>query len=324
MWDFSVTKSLVIMGRTAPFIIFRVIVYFVIAVFFVAVTGTGAGLGYAVAGFGDAGQRATGALWGGGIGFALTAGVIFFMREYLLYVVKAGHIAVMVEALDGRSLPRGQSQIAYARTIVADHFGQTSVLFGIDQLVKGVLRVVTGLLEGILTLVPIPGLNNIAGLIRGYLKIAVGLLDEVILAHAFRHRSDNPWASAREALVLYGQNAKPMMINAAWVTLFVYGLSFIAFLLMLAPAAAVVYLIPGAWSAGGFIFAILFAWAIKAALIEPFAIACLLQAFFKVTDGQQPNPAWEAKLDGASEKFRKMGQQATAWMGGHTGTGAKV
>ena len=51
--------------------------------------------------------------------------------------------------------------------------------------------------------------------------------------------------------MLYAQNAKPMMKNAAWLTLFVYGLSFVVFLVMLAPAAAVVYLIPGTWSAGG-------------------------------------------------------------------------
>jgi hypothetical protein len=119
--------------------------------------------------------------------------------------------------------------------------------------------------------------------------------------------------------VLYGQNAKPMMINAAWVTAFVYLLSFLFFLVMLVPAGLVVYLLPGAWSAGGFVFAILFAWAVKAAIIEPFAIACLLQAFFKVTDGQEPNPEWEAKLDNASKKFRKLGQKAMDWVGVKTG-----
>ncbi|WP_174803426.1 hypothetical protein [Martelella limonii] len=320
MWDFSFARSMALMGRTAPFVLMRVVVYFAIAALFVAVTGTGAGIGYSVASFGDAEQRATGALWGGGIGLALTAGVIYMLREYLLYMVKAGHIAVMVELLDGRDIPAGQGQIAYARRIVANHFGQSSVLFGLDQLVKGVISVVTGLVEGIVSLIPIPGLNGLAGLLRAYLKIAVGLLDEVILAHNFRHRSDNPWASAQEALVLYGQNAKPMMINASWVALFVYGLSFIVFLLMLAPAAAVVYLIPGAWSAGGFVFALLFAWAVKAALIEPFAIACLLQAFFKVTDGQKPDPAWQHQLDQASGKFRRLGERATTWVGAGFGS----
>jgi hypothetical protein len=317
MWDFSFSKSLALMGKTAPFLLFRMAVYFVVAVAITLITGTGAGIGYGIGFAGDSDFQTTAAFWGGGIGFAITVGVIFFLREYTLYMVKAGHIAVMIEVLEGRELP--QNQVAYAQTIVKTHFGKANILFGIDQLVKGAINAITGILQGIMTLLPIPGLDRIMGIVRGYLRVAVGLLDEVVLAHILRTKAENPWHGAREALVLYGQNAKPMMINAAWVTAFVYLLSFLFFLVMLVPAGLVVYLLPGAWSAGGFVFAILFAWAVKAAIIEPFAIACLLQAFFKVTDGQEPNPEWEAKLDNASKKFRKLGQKAMDWVGVKTG-----
>ena len=316
MTDFSFGVSMRLMRKTAPFIVFRMVVYFGIAVAYVLVTGTGAGIGWGVGAFGDEDFRASTTLWGGGLGFALTAGVIYFLREYILYMVKAGHIAVMVELLDGRELPDGKGQIAYAQAMVKERFGQSSVLFGIDQLVKGVVRAITGLIQGIASFLPIPGLDKIMGVVRAYLRVAVGLIDEVILAHAMRTRSDNPWGPARDAVVLYGQNAKPMLINAAWITLVTYALAFVVFLIMLAPAGAVVYLIPGAWSAGGFVFAILFAWAVKVALIEPFAIACLLQAFFKVTDGQEPNPEWAAKLDGASTKFGKLAEKARGWTRG--------
>jgi hypothetical protein len=292
MWDFSMATALGLMRKTAPFLLFRIAVYFGIAVAYVLVTGTGAGIGYGIGGFGGEDFRASATTWGGMIGLGATAGAIYLMREYLLYVVKAGHIAVMVEALDGRELPKGQGQIAYAKTIVTERFGEASVLFGIDQLIKGVINAITGLVQGLLSILPIPGLDKVMSLVRAYLKLAVGLIDEVILAHGIRTRSDNPYASAKEALVLYGENAKPMMKNAAWLTLFTWGLSIIVFLLMLAPAAAIVYLMPGAWAAGGVVFALLFAWAVKVAVIEPFAIACLLQAFFKVTDGQVPNPEW--------------------------------
>ncbi|TDQ60406.1 hypothetical protein ATL17_3293 [Maritalea mobilis] len=313
MWDFSFSKSMGLMRQTAPFLLFRMAVYFIVAVSIVLITGTGAGIGYGVGFMGDADFQGTTTFWGGGIGLALTLGIIFFLREYTLYMVKAGHIAVMIEALDGRELP--QNQVAYAQTIVKNHFGKASILFGIDQLVKGVINAITGLLQGLMSLLPVPGLDRIMGVVRAYLKVAVGLLDEVVLAHILRTNAENPWHGAREALVLYGQNAKPMMINAAWVTLFVYLLSFLVFLVMLAPAGLVVYLMPGAWSAGGIVFAILFAWAVKAALIEPFAIACLLQAFFKVTDGQVPNPEWEERLEGASKKFKELGNKAAGWAG---------
>lgn len=319
MWDFSISDAFGLMRRTAPFVIFRVIVYFGISAAFILATGTGAGIGWGVGAFGDDAFRNNTVFYGGLAGFSITAGVLFFLRDYILYIVKAGHIAVMVELMQGGTIPAGRAQIIYARDVVTQRFGQASALFALDQLIKGVVGAVTGLMQGILMFLPIPGLDRIMGLVRAYLKLAVGLVDEVILAHAIRTRSNNPWTSAQEALVLYAQNARPMLINAAWLTLIVYGLSFVVFLLMLAPAAAVVYLLPGAWSAGGFVFAILFAWAVKAALIEPLAIACLLQVFFKVTEGQTPNPEWQAKLTAASDKFKKLGERGLAWVGARTG-----
>lgn len=315
MWDFSIGQAFGLMARTAPFIVFRAIVYFGIAVALIVITGTGAGVGYGIGAFGDDEFRVQSTAWGAMGGFGLTAGIIFFFRDYLLYLVKAGHIAVMVELMQGRQIPGGQGQIAYAKSVVTERFGTANALFGLDQLIKGVVGAITGLVQGLLMILPIPGLDRIMGIVRSYLKLAVGLVDEVILAHLIATRSQNPWKGAQEALVLYGQNARPMMVNAAWLTAIVWVLSFVVFLVMLAPAAAVMWLIPGQFTAGTFVFAVAFAWAIKAALIEPFAIACMIQVFFKVTAGQTPNPEWEARLAGASEKFKEMGNRAMNWAG---------
>ena len=316
MADFSISTSMKLMRKTAPFVIFRVIVYFAIALAYILATGVGAGVGWGIGAFGDDEFQAGAAMWGGGLGFSITGVVLYFLREYTLYMVKAGHIAVMVEFLDGRDFPGGKGQIEYAQNIVKERFGQSNVLFGIDQLLKGVIKAITGLVEGIASILPIPGLDGLMRFFRAFMKVAVGLLDEVILAYSMRIRADNPWEASRDGLVLYGQNAKSMMGNAALIAAISYVLSFIVFLFMLAPAGAIVYMMPGAWSAGGFVFAILFAWAVKASLIEPFAIACLLQAFFKVTEGQSPNPEWVAKLDGASTKFGKFTEKARNWVSG--------
>ncbi len=322
MWDFSIGKALGLMARTAPFLVFRIAVYFGVTMALILATGTGAGVGWGVGALGDEGFQANTTFWGGAIGFGAVAGVVFFLRDYLLYIVKAGHIAVMVELLQGGQVPDGRGQIDYATQVVKERFGEASALFALDQLVKGVIGAITGLVQGILSLLPIPGLQNLMGAVRAYLKLAVGLVDEVILAHAIATKSQNPWTSAQTALVYYAQNARPMLINAAWLTLIVWVLSFLVFLLMLAPAAAIVWLIPGSWSAGGLVFAIVFAWAVKVALIEPFALACLLQVYFALTAEQVPDPAWEARLKGASDKFRKLGERASEWMGARTGFGA--
>lgn len=313
--EFSFSRSLDIMRRTAPFIVLRVVVYFGIALAYVLATGTGAGIGWGVGAMGDADFQANSTFWGGAVGFGGTAAVLYFLREYILYMVKAGHIAVMVEMIDGRDLPVGKGQIAHAQGIVKDRFAQANMLFALDQIVKGVIQAITGLVQGLASILPIPGLDGMMKLVRAFLRVAVGLIDEVILAHLIRRDPGNPWEGARDALVLYGQNARPMLVNAAWITLVSYALALVVFVVMLAPAAAVVYLIPGGWSAGGVVFALLFAWAVKAALIEPFALACLLQAFFRVSDGQEPDPEWTARLDGVSGKFRDLGARAGEWAG---------
>ena len=299
MWDFSVGQALALMGKTLPFIIFRIVVYAGIALAYVLATGVGAGVGWGVGIFGDGDFQAASTVWGGVAGFGIVAGILYFAREYILYIVKAGHIAVLVKLIDGEAVPDGQGQITYASEVVKARFAQSSVLFAVDQLVKGVLGAIVGIVQGVASLLPIPGLQNLVGLVRAF----------------------NPWVSAREALVLYAQNYPTMLRNAAWLTVITYLLAFVVFLVMLAPAGLIVWLLPVGWSAGGFIFALVFAWAVKAALIEPFAIACMMQVFFRVTAGQTPDPEWENRISGVSRKFNELKQRAIQWMGGASASG---
>lgn len=315
MWDFNIKRSLALMGQTIPFILLRCAVYFGITLAYVLMTGIGSSIGWGIGGLGDEEARLTAAFWGGAIGFGLTAGIMYFLREYILYMIKAGHIAVMVQLLENQSIPNGKSQIGYASTIVKSRYAQANVLFIIDQLVKGVITSITGLLQGLGSLLPIPGLKSVMGLVRAFLRVSVGLIDEVIIAYAIKTESQNPWNSAQTALVLYAQNAKGMLKNAVWLTLIIYGLSLLVFLLFLAPATAFVYYMPGAWSAGSVVFALLCAWSIKAAILEPFAIACLLQSYFKAIEGQKPDPTWESRLSSVSKKFGKLKDRATSWVG---------
>ncbi|MFU8825323.1 MAG: hypothetical protein ACNA7N_13875 [Yoonia sp.] len=311
MWDFSFRRGLGLMMQTLPFILLRMVVYFGAALAYVLVTGTGAGIGWGIGALGDDGFRASATFFGGLAGFGVVAIVMYWLREYILYMVKAGHIAVMVELIDNRPMPAGRSQIGHAQAMVRDRFSEASVLFAIDQLIKGVLRAITGLIRGVFTLLPIPGVRQLVTILRAFLRVAVGFIDEVILAHGMRTRATDPWASARSALVLYAQNYKPMLKNAAWITLFVYGLMAILFFIMLAPAALITNLYPGSMSAMGIVIAFILAWSVKQAVLEPLAVACLLQAYFHTIEGQVPNPEWDAKLHSMSGEFKKLADRAT-------------
>lgn len=310
MWDFSFRRSIGLMFQTLPFVLLRMAVYFGVALAYVAITGTGAGIGWGIGALGDEEFRASATLFGGVTGFVVVLAVMYWLREYILYMVKAGHVAVMVELIDDRPMPEGRSQIGHAQAMVRERFAEASVLFAIDQLVKGVLRAIISLFRGIFSFLPVPGIRQLTTLLEAFLRMAVGFIDEVILAYGLRTRAAAPWQSARSALVLYAQNYKAMLKNAAWITVFVYGLLVILFLLMLAPAALISNLFPGGMSAMGILIAVILAWSVKQALLEPLAVACLLQAYFRTIEGQTPNPEWEARLEGMSDKFRKLKDKA--------------
>ena len=317
MWDFEIGRSVSIMIRTWPFIVFRMIVYFGITLAYIVATGSGASVGYGVGHIStDPDGPLSFALWGGIVGIGVVSIALYWIREYILYVVKAGHIAVMVHLIDGRDIPNGQDQIAYAKDVVKQRFVEANLLFVLDQLVKGAIRAITGLIGGIAAFLPIPGLGGLVAFINTVIRLSLTYVDEIILGYNIRINSSSPFETARQGVVLYAQNGKTMVKNAVWLAVIMWGVSFVIFLLMLAPAAAIMWFIPGQLGGWAFVLAILLAWAFKAAFIEPFAIACLMQVYFKTIEGQVPNPDWDRRLAEASSKFRELKDKALASFGG--------
>jgi hypothetical protein len=310
MTDFSFGQVLSLLARTAPFLVFRFLIYFGITLAYVLVTGAGAGIGYFIGTIGD--DPGAYSVWGGLLGFGAVSAVMYLVREYLLYLVKAGHIAVLVELMEGKPIPGGRSQIAYAQQVVRERFAQSSVLFAMDQLIKGVLKAFNRTFFSIAALLPIPGLAGVAKFINTVINLSLTYLDEVILAYNLRTRTDNPWRESQTALVLYAQNYKAFLKNAFFLAFVIWGLTFAVFLLILAPVAALVSIVPGSAGPLTLIVALVFAWGVKQAVVEPIAMTALMQVFFKVTEGQQPNPEWDARLDQVSAKFRTLKEKALA------------
>ncbi|MEM8539663.1 MAG: hypothetical protein AAGF25_01805 [Pseudomonadota bacterium] len=314
MWDFSISKTMGIMAKTMPFILLRMAVYFGITIAYIAATGAGAGIGFGVGQISEDPGSFT--VWGGMIGFGIVSGIIYWLREYILYMVKAGHIAVMVKLIDQEPMPEGQSQVSYAQAEVKERFGQANVLFALDQIIKGIIKVITRLFGGVAFLLPIPGVSTNVGIFNSIVRMSLTYVDEIILGYSMRRGAVNPWVSSREGLVLYAQNGKRMIKNAVWLSVFVWIFSILIYIIMLAPAGALAFLMPGSVSGWGFVLAFVFAWAFKAAIMEPFAIAALMSVYFDAIEGQQPNPEWDAKLANASDKFRELAGKASDAVGG--------
>lgn len=309
--DFKFGQTLKLLGRTMPFLVFRFLVYIGIVVAWIAVIAVGAGVGalFGVVG----GSAGSGAGIGGFLGFIVTVGLIFFLRRYLLYMVKGAHIAVLVEAIDGRELPSGKGQVSFGQQTVKDRFAEVSVMFGVDAVIKGILRAFNRLVGSVANLLPIPGVQQAAGVFNAVVNRSLTYVDEVILGHNMRVRSQNPWQTSQQGLVLYAQNYKQFLKNAVRLTLLVWLLTFLIFLVVLAPVAGIIAITPMEGGIITLLVAVLLAWGLKNAIIEPFAVTAMLQVWVGVTEGQVPNPEWEAKLDKASKKFGEMSDKARDW-----------
>ena len=312
MLDFRTGQIFGLLVRTLPFVLLRLVVYIGITVAYVLAVGVGSGIGLLFGKIG--GNGGGGAGIGGLIGFAIISGILYWAREYLLYLVKAGHIAVLVELMDGRQIPAGKGQIDYATNIVKQHFATSSMLFGLNQLIRGILRVFNRITVSIASWLPIPGLDVVVKLVDAVINTSLSHLDQVILAQILRKQTDNPWAVARDSTVLYAQNYKGVLKNAAFLTLIIWALTLLIFLVVFGPIAALIGLFhvhAGWWT---FALALVAALSLKAALIDPFAMTALLQVYDRITAGQTPNPEWSAKLEGISAKFRELTQKADTVM----------
>jgi hypothetical protein len=199
---------------------------------------------------------------------------------------------------------------------VRQRFLESSALFAVDQLVKGVIRVITGTIHTLAFLLPIPGLDGLVRFANAVLRTSMTYVDELILAYIIRTRTTTPWETAKDGLVLYAQNYWSFAKNAIFLTIFMYVIALAIFIVVLAPALAVATLLPGSIATyWGVMIAFLIAWAFKTAFIEPFAIAALMQVYFKTIEGQVPDAAWEDRLTHVSDRFRRLKERAASAMG---------
>ncbi len=120
------------------------------------------------------------------------SGALFLAREYILYLVKAAHIAVLVEIFDGRDVPGGRGQIAYGAEFVKTHFLQSSVLFAVDRLIKGVLNAFFRTVNFFTAFLPVPALQQLLRVAETVVRMSLTYVDEIILAHLIRTRTTNP------------------------------------------------------------------------------------------------------------------------------------
>jgi len=231
--------------------------------------------------------------------------------RYALHLLACGHVAVLTELITHGQVGNGtESMLSYGKRIVLQRFGEVNILFGFNMLVQGILNAFHRTLDWIDQMIPIPGLESLSNLVTIILRAATRYLDKVILSYNLARNDGDPWTGAREGLVYYAQNAKPILMTSVWIVIWERVLTFVLWLLLLAPAGLITVMLPASVrQSGGFVtvlIAVLLVGTLRAAFIKPLFLIMMMVRFHALAENQPINQDWDARLASVSDKFRTL------------------
>ncbi len=241
-------------------------------------------------------------------GFGIYGYVWHTAARYFLYMLKAGHIAVLTELIThGEIRGHDDGMFAYGKRVVTERFGQMNAMFALDLLVHGVVRAFNRTLDWIASLLPVPGLDGVTGVINAIVFAAATYIDETILSYALARGDTNVFRSSRDGLVYYAQNSKEVLKTGVWIVVLDKVSSVATWLAMLVPAIALTWMLPASiQGVGGFftlLVAGLFAWNLRAAFLEPLFLTMVMVKFHVTARDQVINLEWDERLSRVSDKF---------------------
>lgn len=306
---FGTALSLVL--RTLPYALVRFGILFgfsvVTIVWFVAAFGIGSWLAATVHPFVGVGWMIVllgtyGYLW-------------WFVVRYTLYLIQAGHIAVLTELITKGQVENGATgMFDYGRRVVTERFGQVNLLFALHLLVRGVVGAFNRTLDWVSQLLPIPGLSSVVGIVNAIVRAATTYIDETIFSYNLARGDENPWRSSKDGVIYYCQNSLEILKTAAWVVVLDKVLTVLLWAVMLVPAGLLMFVLPVALKPGGmilgFVVAALLASNVRQAFLRPVFLVMVMTKFHLAVRNQAINTEWDERLSSVSAKFREIKEKA--------------
>lgn len=310
MAEIALLKGVQTFEKTMPMMIYRLFVYLMVAVGYIAATlfGTGTGFGLGSMGNNPASVSSLGAV----IGFGLCCYALYRMRSFFLFNVRASHVGLLTKALEEQSLATGMDQVGEGKALVLGRFSNAHSLMAIDQSIRKVLMTLHCDLTSIGRQVAGIGNDYLARIAKWIVSLPIIYTNELVIGFVFRQTLTSPNIAVKTALVYYAQNFKE--ITKTSISLFVSMIAglFIMFFLLRVPMEWISANLPFSIGMWGYVFTLILAWSIKAAIIEPIALSILMTQFFRMTEEQAPNPEWESKLSQISIDFDNLLPEAKA------------
>jgi hypothetical protein len=230
--------------------------------------------------------------------------------RYVFYMLKAAHIAIMAEILVNGKLPDGINQLNYGKQKVTERFGEVNAMFLVDELVSGVVGAFTGTVSSVLSWLP-GDFGWAIAILNRVIHYATNYIDEAVMARSFYNSAkQDVWVNARDGVVLYAMSWKPLLTSAVALMILSFIPGIVAFVIFAAPIAGLIWMINPAIAGWTIIFALFLGWVFKVALGDSFALAAIIAAYQRITDGKTPDPAMAAQLDSISDAFKDLKNKA--------------
>lgn len=307
--------------KTMPFIMARIVIYALFCAGALVFLGIMVGIGIMVVKMlGEASGFFMLLMVGA---FLVVFAALRFLERYVLYMVKLGHVSVIVELLHKGKVPDGKGQVAYGKDQVKSNFGTANFAFALDLIVHGAVKQIQRWMTRIGNFFSfVPASKQIVGIINAVIGVAIGYVDEAIMSYIFlKKRGEDKtsvWQHASDGVVLYAQSWKQLLKSAGLSVAFVYGFNIIVFLLFAFPLMFIFKWIAGDAAEKAFLFgglALIAAYVIttvlKRAFLDPLITIMMIRAYQNNIEGLTPSMDLYAKIRKVSSKFRQLDDKKT-------------
>lgn len=245
----------------------------------------------------------------GMIGFILIIPAYLWANRYVFFLIKGAHLAVVAHLLQHGKLPAGQNQLQWGKQQVLNRFGEVSVMFVVDRMVRRVVGHFSRQVMRVARWIPGKFGRRISNMVSRLLYYGTNYIDEAILARTFWLDKGSVWQGAREGLILYAMAWRTLLPNALALMLLSYAPVVAIIVILALPVVIILSFVSGAAAILVIVAALLLAWLTKQAVGDSFAMIAMVAAYHRATVDLDLDAEIEKQLERVSPNFREIQQK---------------
>jgi hypothetical protein len=244
------------------------------------------------------------------IGIVISIGIYRFIMRTVGYAFRVGHVAVLAETIKTGQVPA--NQVTYGKDIVVSKFATAGVFFVLDALVeKSIKQLQKGLGSIFGFLASLPGMEKVVQILQLFVDLALRNVDECVLGWIFYNadKGENAFKGAADGIVIYFQNWKKVLGNAAKSTLIVVVVTFLVTVVVGLAFYGLLAALPnasGLFILAAFFIAYLLATAVKTSFLDSYVMVQMIHTYMTVAPSTEIKFDLYTKLSGLSKSFKEL------------------